>query len=448
MTVLGLNDLTISTLQQAYQQGLTPTQLITALLPTLEADKHGVWISLLTSEQVMPYAQYLSALTHEQASQLPLYGIPFAIKDNIDLVGLPTTAACPAFAYEPTHSATVVTKLIEAGAIPLGKTNLDQFATGLNGTRSPYGVCRNSINPDYISGGSSAGSAVAVALGQASFALGTDTAGSGRIPAMFNHLIGVKPSCGLLSTQGVVPACRTLDCVTIFTKTVSDAKQVLAVAQGYDELDPFSRHVQSVTSKPLTTVGVPSTQYLEFFGQDDYAELFQQTIQQLKSQGIVIKEIDFAPFLAAARALYQGAWVAERYHVIAPLLERDSQAILPVIRQIVEPAIGMTAEKAFTDRYHMASLKRQADNILASVDMIMTPTSGAIYTIADMLENPIELNSRLGYYTNFMNLLDYAALALPAGSWADGLPFGVTWFAPAGSDQVLLTWANEYPLEG
>lgn len=447
MTVLSLPNLKISTLQAAYQQGLTPERLLEALLPLFNQDEHHIWISRLSEDALMGYAKRLSSLSSQQRQQLPLYGVPFAIKDNIDLVDLPTTAACPAFAYQPQQSAFVVQRLIDAGAIPLGKTNLDQFATGLNGTRSPYGACKNSIDPRYISGGSSAGSAVAVALGLVSFSLGTDTAGSGRVPAMFNRLVGVKPSYGLLSNRGVVPACRTLDCVSIFTQDCVDAETVLTVSAAYDQAEPFSRSITPLPFKKLTKLGIPRATQLEFFGQDEYAALFKQAISQFKAQGVQVVEFDFSDFLEAAQALYKGSWVAERYHVVAPLMNTQPDAVLPVIRSIVSAASTMSAKQAFTDRYQMAALKRRTDEILAQVDCLMTPTAGAIYTLEEMLANPIELNSRLGYYTNFMNLLDYAALAIPAGTRADGLPFGVTLFSHAGSDQNLLKWAQQHPLE-
>jgi allophanate hydrolase len=435
-----LPDLKISTLQAAYQQGLKPSALIAALLPKLAEDAHGIWIQQLDSAWLLDYAGKLDA---KNPADLPLYGIPFAIKDNIDLAGVPTTAACPDFSYVPQQSATVVQKLLDAGAIPLGKTNLDQFATGLNGTRSPYAVAKNSINPDYISGGSSSGSALAVALGLASFSLGTDTAGSGRVPAAFNNLIGVKPSCGLLSTSGVVPACRTLDSVSIFTKDTADAHNVLDVAQGFDATDAYSKKITLPAAKAVTRIGIPCAHQLQFFNDAEYARLFAQAVEQLKAQGFQLVEVDFEPFLNAAQLLYAGPWVAERYHVVAPLLAKPDAQVLPVIKQIVSSADKFSAEDCFKAFYQLAAYKRQAEQILATVDVMLTPTAGTIYKIDDMLINPVQLNSNLGYYTNFMNLLDFAALAVPAGFRPDGLPFGITFFADAGQDLSLLALAQQ-----
>lgn len=442
-------DLDISTLQHAYANGLKPSQLIRQLLPLLakedcqngDPDSHHVWISRFDHDTLLNMAK---ALDEKDPTSLPLYGIPFAIKDNIDVAGLPTTAACPAFSYTPTQHAFVVQKLINAGAIPLGKTNLDQFATGLNGTRSPYGVAKNSIDADYISGGSSSGSALAVALGLASFSLGTDTAGSGRVPAAFNALVGIKPSCGLVSTSGVVPACRTLDCVSIFALTSHNAEAVLEIAGGFDHSDVYSKRLTRPAKAAIQTIGVPRADQLLFFGDDAYAALFEQAKAKLIAQDFDLVEIDFSPFIAAAQLLYAGPWIAERYHAIAELLSTKPDEILPVIRQIVEPARLITAEHTFHAFYQLAAYKRQCDEILATVDAILTPTAGTIYTLAQIQGNPLVLNSNLGYYTNFMNLLDYAALALPAGNRPDGLPFGVTFFAPSGQDWNLLDLAHRW----
>lgn len=442
-------DLKISTLSQAYANGLKPSELIAQLIPLLAVqdcghandDSHQVWISRFDDATLLTMARHLDGKDH---ASLPLYGIPFAIKDNIDVAGLPTTAACPAFAYEPEKNAFVVQKLIDAGAIPLGKANLDQFATGLNGTRSPYGVAKNSINADYISGGSSSGSALAVALGLASFSLGTDTAGSGRVPAAFNALVGVKPSCGLLSASGVVPACRTLDCLSIFTLTPSDAEVVLNVAAGFDLIDVYSQHFEPTTKAAIKVIGVPRADQLNFFGDHGYAALFEQAKLTAQAKNFQLIEIDFEPFIAAANLLYAGPWVAERYQVIAELLASKPEEVLPVIRHIVEPAQYISAAQTFKAFYQLAEYKRQCDAILARVDAILTPTAGTIYTVWQMQTNPLVLNSNLGYYTNFMNLLDYSALAIPAGQRDDGLPFGVTFFAQAGRDWDLLEVAKRW----
>ncbi len=441
-------NLSFSHLRQQYLLGnLTPTQLVKQLDAEIsqeenQAGKHNIWITRLTLVGMMAYAERLEKL---DAKHLPLYGIPFAIKDNIDLAGIPTTAGCPDYKYMPAATATVVQKLIDAGAIPVGKTNLDQFATGLVGVRSPYGAGKNSINADYISGGSSAGSAVSVALGLASFSLGTDTAGSGRVPAAFNNLIGLKPSLGLLSTQGVVPACRTLDCVSIFTLNVEDAQTVLNVAQGFDEADAFSRK-KTTSDKPHFktdfTFGVPKVEQLAFFGNTETPNLFTEAIQQLESIGGRKVEIDFALFLDTARLLYEGPWVAERYAAIKSFFDHHQESIYPVTSKIIGNAKKFSAADTYSAMYKLKSLQRLIAPTWESVDIILTPTAGTIYSIAEVQADPIQTNSNLGYYTNFMNLLDLSAVAIPAGFQKNGLPFGVTICAPAFQDDALLALAQ------
>ncbi len=431
--------LDIASLRRLYLDGqLTPRRLVDALLAKSD-DGNPVWIYRLSPAELYRYAD---ALADRDPATLPLYGIPFAIKDNIDLAGAPTTAACPEFAYVPERSATVVQRLIDAGAIPLGKTNLDQFATGLNGTRSPYGACRNAFDPAYISGGSSSGSAVAVATGQASFSLGTDTAGSGRVPAAFNNIIGHKPTCGWLSTSGVVPACRSLDSVSIFALMAEDAEQVLAVAAGFDESDPYSRLVQGYGfdfgRAQAFRFGVPRTDQLQFFGNAEAERLFGAALARLQALGGQPVEIDFAPFLDAARLLYEGPWVAERYAAIKDFFDAQADRIFPPVRDIIAGASRFSAADAFAGQYRLRALKREADRVWDSIDCLVTPTAGTIYPIAAMQADPIRLNANLGYYTNFMNLLDYAATAVPAGFQANGLPFGITLVAPAHQDAPLL----------
>ena len=442
------DDLRIASLQQAYRSGaLRPRELIARLRARAAAlnPEFRLFIRLLDDAELAPY---LAALEARSPAELPLYGIPFAIKDNIDLAGVPTTAACPAFAYTPQRSASLVERLIALGAIPLGKTNLDQFATGLNGTRSPWGACRNAVLPQYISGGSSAGSALAVALGVASFALGTDTAGSGRVPAALNNLVGAKPTLGLLSTAGVVPACRTLDCVTYFIASAREASLLLALTAARDPRDAYSRHNPSWNHggafgapRPFR-FGVPRTADLEFFGCAEGPALFAQAIGQLEAIGGEAIEIDFSPFLQAARLLYEGPWVAERYAVAGALIERDPQAVLPVIRDVLAKAPGTTAVEAFRARYRLQELKAVCDATLEPLDCVLTPTIGRPVTLAAMHAEPVLRNSELGYYTNFMNLLDYAAVAVPSAFMANGLPWGVTLFGRAFTDQYLLGIAD------
>ncbi len=437
--------LDIATLQSLYRAGkLTPRALVEDLIDRMSGeDAHRIWIHRLDADVLRAYALRLEG---RDMAELPLYGIPFAIKDNIDLAGVPTTAACPEFAYTPERNATVVQRLIDAGAIPLGKTNLDQFATGLNGTRSPYGACRNAFDPGFISGGSSSGSAVGVAMSLFSFSLGTDTAGSGRVPAAFNNLIGHKPSCGALSTRGVVPACRSLDAVSIFALTAEDAERVLAVAAGFDAEDEYSRplapHGFDFGRAASFKFGVPMVKDLEFFGNREAQRLFGEAVERLQSLGGTPVEIDFAPFLDAARLLYGGPWVAERYLAIHDFFDAQADRVFPPVREIIGGGRDYSAADTFAHLYRLRAMKRVCDAVWNDIDVMVTPTAGTIYRIAEMEADPIRLNSNLGYYTNFMNLLDLAATAVPAGFQADGLPFGVTLIAPPHQDGPLLHLAS------
>lgn len=436
----------LAALQGAYARGVTMRQIISEAMRRCDDLTHRAFIYRLSMTEIEPYLVRLEAI---DPASLPLYGVPFAIKDNIDLAGVPTTAGCPEFAYTPTEHAFVVEQLIAAGAVPIGKTNLDQFATGLNGTRSPYGACRNAFNPDYISGGSSSGSSVAVAKGWVSFSLGTDTAGSGRVPASFNNLIGLKPTCGLLSSTGVVPACRSLDTVSIFALTAGDAQAVFNVAASFDVADPFSRVAEpfgvDFSAGPFR-FGVPLTGQLEFFGDADAADLFSQAVARLKTLGGTPVAIDFAPFLEVARLLYEGPWVAERYVAIRDFIDAQPQAVMEPVRSIISGGRDKSAPEAFAAAYRLKSLKRNCDAVWKHIDCLLIPTAGTIYRVTDMQADPIRLNSNLGYYTNFVNLLDYSAVALPAGlidrGAATALPWGVTLVAPAHRDVPLLRLAD------
>lgn len=438
-----MDTITVTDLLAAYRSGrLTVREHLAEVMRGIRAaDEHHVWIHVLDDARLEPH---LARLEATDPADLPLYGVPFAIKDNIDLAGVPTTAGCPDYAYTPERSAFVVQKLIDAGAVPVGKTNLDQFATGLVGTRSPYGACRNAFDPNYLSGGSSSGSAVAVALGQVAFSLGTDTAGSGRVPAMFNNLVGVKPSRGLLSANGVVPACRTLDTVSIFALTGRDAEQVLEVVAAFDPDDAYARPDRvpelghGAIPSPGFRFGVPRREQLAFFGDEDNPRLFAATIERLAGLGGTAVEIDFAPFLEAARLLYEGPWVAERYAAIETFIEDSAESLHPVTRQIIAGGAEPRAAEAFKSQYRLAELRRQTEPVWETIDLVVTPTAGRHYRIDEVEADPVGKNSDLGYYTNFMNLLDFAALAVPAGFRADGLPFGVTLFAPAFADRDLL----------
>jgi allophanate hydrolase len=434
-----MNSLSIVPLLAAYRaRQCSPVEVLSAVLERIDAapERH-VWIERLSRERVLDYARQCMT----RSTDLPLYGVPFAIKDNIDLAGVPTTAACPDFKYVPTQSAHVVQLLLDAGAIPVGKTNLDQFATGLVGTRSPYGACLNSFDANYIAGGSSSGSAVAVATGLVSFALGTDTAGSGRVPAAFNNLLGVKPSCGLLSTRGVVPACRSLDCVSIFALTAADAGAVLQAAQGFDTADPYSRVVPSIASRGAwqgLRVAVPREEQLEFFGDAAYRELFAATCRSVAELGAELQVVDCSPLFDAARLLYEGPWLAERYAAAGEFIIAHPTAALPVTAQIILAGNQASAVDCFRAQYRLKALQRTAQAVWREAALLLLPTTGTHYTLAAVQEQPVRLNANLGRYTNFVNLLDLAALAVPAGFTATGLPFGVTLIAPSGSDRTLL----------
>jgi allophanate hydrolase len=368
-----------------------------------------------------------------QAGGGPLAGLRFAVKDNIDVAGMPTTAACAAYAYQPRKSATAVQKLLDAGAVCAGKTNLDQFATGLAGMRSPYGECRNAFNPDYISGGSSSGSALAVALGQAEFALGTDTAGSGRVPAAFNNLVGLKPTRGLVSTAGVVPACRSLDCVSVFARDCARALQVLETIQGYDPADPYSRRGIPVSlSERNIRFAVPAD--LEFYGDMEYARLFELALERLGGTRV---PVDFTPFLQAQQLLYDGPWLAERTAQLEEFMDRHASDMHPVTRAVIEGGKRFSAIDAFRAQYRLAELRRETEAVWNAADVLVVPGAPTIYKRADVAADPVVLNARLGLYTNFVNLLDLAAITVPAGFRRDGLPFGITLIGPAFSDRAL-----------
>ena len=443
-----LRDLSIDGLTDAYRRGdFTPRQLLEQLLRDCAGSDNPVWIQRLSAAQLEPY---LAALEGRGPDQLPLYGVPFAIKDNIDLAGIATTAACPDFAYTPAESAAVVQRLVAAGAIPLGKTNLDQFATGLVGVRSPqpWGPCRNAIDERYIAGGSSSGSAVAVARGWVSFALGTDTAGSGRVPAALNNIVGLKPSCGLISTTGVVPACRSLDTVSIFASSCEDANRVFDQAVAFDAADPYSRPNTYANGRRYFgrwrggfDFAVPQPGQLRFFGDASARRQFELALAALQQIGGRRVEVDFAPFLEAARLLYEGPCVAERYLATQALLERKPEALLPVLRSIIGAGRDYSAADAYRAAYRLRACAQRAAAILARVDIAVTPTVGRAYTVEAVLADPIELNSNLGYYTNFVNLLDCAAVALPTGKLDSGIGFGVTLLQRAFSDKRLLSLA-------
>jgi allophanate hydrolase len=430
--------LDFTTLRRAYaQRTLRPADVIDEVLARIAArgDDH-VWIHRLDRAAIEPYLRGLDGLDPETA---PLYGLPFAIKDNCDLAGTPTTAACPAFAYAVTRTATAVARAIAAGAIPMGKTNLDQFATGLVGVRSPYGTAVNPFDAAMIPGGSSSGSAVAVAAGLVSFAFGTDTAGSGRVPAALNNIVGLKPTRGLVSASGVVPACRSLDCVSVFALTVGDASRVLAAVAGFDPHDPFSRPPpRPVTHAHPFRFGVPLAGQREWFGNAAGEALFLAAVERLTADGGVPVEVDIGAFLAAGRLLYEGPWVAERYAAIRDFVDARPEALHPATGAIIRGGARPLAADAFAAYYRLRELRRTLEPVWQRIDVLLLPTVATTYSVAAVEADPIGLNTRLGHYTNFVNLLDLCGIALPAGFQPDGLPFGVTLLAPAFHEAVVL----------
>jgi allophanate hydrolase len=437
--------LDFQTLRRAYDSGeLRPSDVARDVAARIAArGDDGVWITRVDPEQLLADATALEQLlAAEGAARLPLYGLPFAVKDNIDVAGFATTAACPGFAYRPSRSAPAVERLLAAGALLVGKTNLDQFATGLVGTRSPYGIPRNAFDPAYIAGGSSSGSAVAVAAGLVAFALGTDTAGSGRVPASFNNIVGLKPTRGLIAAGGVVPACRSLDCVSVFGLTVDDAAAVLDVARGPDPEDCYSRSpppgFAAIGAAPARfTFGVLPPAEREFFGAGEGTALYDRAIDRMTALGGTPVAIDFAPFRDAAQLVYRGAWLAERLAAVDAALGGRREELLPVTRRVIESGAAITAADVFRDRERLAAARARAAAVWDAIDVLLLPTTGGIYRLADIERDPLATNEALGRYTNFVNLLDLAALAVPNGFGRDGLPAGVSLVAPAFHDPLL-----------
>jgi allophanate hydrolase len=432
--------LTLGDWHQAYLDGASPRELLAARVGRLGRQDAAVWIHKASVQalelQIAALEAQLAAAGNraELLARLPLFGVPFAAKDNIDVAGMPTTAACPAYSHVPTAHAHVVQRLVDAGAVCLGKTNLDQFATGLVGARSPYGRPSSAFDAQRVSGGSSSGSALAVARAEVAFSLGTDTAGSGRVPAGFNNIVGLKPTPGRVGTTGVVPACRTLDCVSVFALTVEDAAAVLAAIEGPDGADAYSRFVAGPGRlPPRLRIGVPMAPDLGA----EYAPCWPLAWRLAAEMGHEIVPVDFTPLDAVAELLYNGPWVAERHAVVQALLERDPGAIDATVRSVIGRAIGLSATEAFKAQYTLRAAQRDTAALWQQVDLLMVPTAPAHPSFAELDADPIGANARLGRYTNFVNLLVWCALALPAGFNAQGLPFGVTFIAPAHADAAL-----------
>jgi len=440
--------LTLPEWQQAYRDGASPAALLGALRGRLAARQRDAAVIRLISDaelQARLAALDAAAAKHPDRAALlaalPLFGVPFAVKDNIDIAGIETTAACPAFSHRAERSATAVQRLEAAGAVWIAKTNLDQFATGLVGTRSPYGRPASALAPERISGGSSAGSAVLVGRGDVPFSLGTDTAGSGRVPAGFNQIVGLKPTPGRTSTAGVVPACRSLDCVSIFAQTVDDAAGVLAVIEGDDPADAYSRFAPGPAAyAPTLRIGVPAKP--EFFGDAAYAGAWPAALERLGALGHRIVPIDFTPLHEVAALLYDGPWVAERHAAVRTLLARQPEAFDDTVKRVISRALDMSATDAFVAQYRLRELAVQAAAVWADCDLLMVPTTTGHPRFADIDADPIGLNSQLGRYTNFVNLLDWCALAVPSGTTTAQLPFGVTFIAPPRHDAALARFAR------
>lgn len=432
---------TLADWRQAYLAGERPSALLATQAARLTSSPAAAWIRRATPDEVQAQATVLEAAldaaggdVHAVLRAMPLFGVPFAVKDNIDIEGIETTAACPAFAYTAAADAHVVRRLRAAGAVWLGKTNLDQFATGLVGARSPYGRPASTFDATRVSGGSSSGSAVAVSRGDVAFSLGTDTAGSGRVPAAFNNIVGLKPTPGRAGTSGVVPACRSLDCVSIFALTADDAAQVLAVMEGPDAADAYSRFQPGSAALPARLrIGVPAQPVLDATHEAAWAK----AAAQAQAQGHALVPIDFTPLHATAELLYGGPWVAERHAAVQPLLDAAPEAFDPTVRAVITRAIGMSATDAFRGQYALKAAQQAAAALWQQVDVLMVPSAPGHPSFAQVDADPIGANARLGTYTNFVNLLGWSAIALPAGFTAQALPFGVTFIGPADADAAL-----------
>jgi len=440
--------LDLGALRAAYDGGsLAPTTVVeTVLRRIVDRGDDGVWISRVPDDQVMERAEALEGLDEGARRHLELYGVPFAVKDCIDVATMQTTAACPAFAYTAERTATVVERLLAAGAILVGKTNLDQFQSGLVGTRTPYGVARNPFDARFIPGGSSSGSGVAVSAGLVSFALGTDVAGSGRVPAAFNNVIGLKPSRGLISAANCVPAARSLDCISIFSLTAEDALDILRVAAAPDPRYPFSRSAQlgESTVRDRFHFAVPSSDDLEFFGNAEWQAIYEEGMERLRAMGGEAVEIEFGPFRAVSEMLYGGPLVAERLAGIRDFVAEHPDAMHPVTRQIMEGGARHLGVDVFEALHRLHELRVRTLKTWEVADFLFLPTTGTTYTIAELEADPIRLNANLGVYTNFVNLLDLCAIAVPAGFDSGGRSFGTTLIAPSFSEVLLVDIGGEF----
>lgn len=446
-------ELDLPRLAAGYRNGsFTPSAVVDAIFDRIaERGDDGVWISLVGRDSALTRARQLEGLPATVRASLPLWGVPFSVKDCIDVAGLPTTSACPDYSYVPGESSPSVGRLLAAGAILIGKTNMDQFATGLVGVRSPYGVARNAFNPEYIPGGSSSGAAVSVAAGLVSFALGTDTGGSGRVPAAFNNVVGLKPTRGLISRIGTVSACRSIETISVFSLTVQDAQAAFDVIRDFDPRDPFSRAVPlAPLDKTLDCFrfGVPGPQYLDFFGDAGAASLFDRAVHRLEDLGGTRVDVDFAPFLEINDMLFRGPWLAERYGALKEFLDSRGSSVLSVTRDILLGGARITGADVFAGQQRLNILKRKINDLWREIDVLVVPTTGTIYKTSEIEADPVNLNTRIGTYTTFVNLADLSAVAVPSGFLPNGLPQGVTLIGPAFSDNNAARLADRFHRSG
>jgi allophanate hydrolase len=436
-------------LQNAYvTEQLLPSQVIDLVLKRIEdRGEDGVWISRWSDDELRQRAAQLDRICQERGTAgMPLFGVPCAVKDNVDVAGLATTAGCPAFSFQPARNASCVQRLIDAGAVVIGKTNMDQFATGLTGTRSPYGTAHSVLGNGLISGGSSSGSAVAVAAGVVSFALGTDTAGSGRVPAALNGIVGCKPTRGLVSTTGVVPACRSLDCVSIFTANAADAATVLDVLKNFDPADAWSRpdpESNRDCDQSSPRLAIPSPAELDFEGDGEMREAFEAAVARAQEQAATTMPTTIAPLLEAGELLYHGPWVAERLSELEEFFSTHPRDVLPITRQVIEGGRHYSAVDTFRAWHRLKELQRWTDQLWQDADVLIMPTVPTTFTMAEIAEEPVRRNSVLGRFTQFVNLLDLAALTVPTGRTADGRPASITLIGPAFSDPMLFSVGNQ-----
>lgn len=441
-------NLTLHSIRELYSKGIiSPQDLINECFERIEkVSKNAIWISIKDKKETIERAKEISSLPKESK---PLWGIPFSVKDNIDVSGLSTTAACPKYSYKPKESAPIVKRLEEAGAICIGKTNLDQFATGLNGTRSPYGICTSAYNDEFISGGSSSGSALSVANKQVCFSLGTDTGGSGRIPAALNNIVGFKPTKGSLSTKGFVPCCPSLDCPSIFALSVDDALEIAKVAFENSVKDESIRDdfkkadFNFYEIKKEIVIKVPQENQRQFFGNYEGQKLYEKVLDKLERNGVKISTIDFSPFLEAGRMLFDGPWVAERYLSLIDFIQKYPNDVFETTLEIIKSGEKWSGKDVFNAQRRANEIKFELNKEIGINQYLVTPTVAFLCKVSELKKDPINLNSKLGYYSYFANILDLSAISIPIGFYQNGMPFGVTVFGQAFEDSKVASIGNK-----